>query len=229
MQQVQNLLKKIELLAKQEQPEAIDIDLMLDHTKAIYSLLLDEKNNIPVALPKVIDIVFEPDSILPAPVPETATQAEAPAIDEPIILHLDMPLTFSEEDEDEEEDEPEYIAEVATASDREEAAEDDNEIEDERKDVATEDPFVVSEPARYGDRDIRKEIGINDKCLYISELFHNDKDAYERALNEINRCTFCREATDWLSQQVKGRYNWDHENETVQQFYGVVSHFFASR
>lgn len=216
MQQVLDLLKKIEILAKQEHIGTIDTDLMLDHTRAIYSQLLELRERpLPIAAKTVIDQSFsEVTQVqMPLTLPAEEEQTDMP---EKVILELvetEPAGLYAEEDEEEDSTIIGETAEVAIVSDRPAA-------------VLTEE---VTTTLLIGDRDIRKHIGINDKYLFINELFENDKDAYERALNEINKCTFCREATDWLTQQAKGRYNWNHENETVQSFYGIVSHFFASR
>jgi hypothetical protein len=71
--------------------------------------------------------------------------------------------------------------------------------------------------------DIRKLIGINDKYQYISELFGNDKEAYEEIISEINTFDSAEEAIEWLH---KTRVQWEEDSEAVQSFYDVVNNFF---
>lgn len=76
--------------------------------------------------------------------------------------------------------------------------------------------------------DIRKSIGINDKYQFISELFGNDKEAYEEVLNEVNSAAGYDEAVDQLDEVHTSR-NWNDEDVTVQSFYGILSQFFSER
>ncbi len=86
-----------------------------------------------------------------------------------------------------------------------------------------------TEPAPAPARDIRKIIGINDKYQIISELFHNDKEVYETAIDQINRSNNFQEATDWLHSNVSWDYNWNEDSYTVQLFYGLINHHFSAR
>jgi len=76
--------------------------------------------------------------------------------------------------------------------------------------------------------DIRTFIGINDKYQYISELFINNKDAYNEVLDELNMMDTYNEAISWLRMSVADQYNWDEESPAVQSFYGMLSQFFSS-
>lgn len=76
---------------------------------------------------------------------------------------------------------------------------------------------------------ISKFIGINDKYLFISELFGNNKTAYEEVLDEINSMETSQQARNWLDVHIVPGFNWQEENETVQSFYGILNSFFASR
>lgn len=76
---------------------------------------------------------------------------------------------------------------------------------------------------------ISKFIGINDKYLFISELFGNNKTAYEEVLDEISSMETHQQARNWLDAHIVPGFNWQEENETVQSFYGILNSFFASR
>lgn len=84
----------------------------------------------------------------------------------------------------------------------------------------------VSQSASFDNkRDFRNVIGINDKYLFISELFGNNKDDYESLLNEINTFENYIQATNWLNTKT----SWEDENETAQVFYGLLNNFFNSK
>ena len=76
--------------------------------------------------------------------------------------------------------------------------------------------------------DVRTHIGINDKYLYLSELFNNDKSAYDEAIKRLNTFTSLQAATKWVDAELVPKYNWDKENETVQSFYGLLNNCFLS-
>lgn len=91
------------------------------------------------------------------------------------------------------------------------------------------DPIQTLEnnpPQQRGD--IRTLIGINDKYQYISELFGNNKDAYNEVLDELNSLDDYEEALGWLQAKVVAQYNWEDESMTVQSFYGTLSQFFTA-
>jgi len=77
-------------------------------------------------------------------------------------------------------------------------------------------------------RDIRQLIGINDKYLFISELFANNNETYEHVLNEINGAWDEQNAIDLLQEHVYGTYGWDKENETTELFYNLLNKFFST-
>lgn len=81
----------------------------------------------------------------------------------------------------------------------------------------------------YSTADIRQQIGINDKYQFISELFGNNKDAYEEVINEINTFDSYDEAMAWLNSSVGNQFDWKEDTESVQSFYKLLSDFFANR
>ena len=74
-------------------------------------------------------------------------------------------------------------------------------------------------------KDIRNSIGINDKFLFMSELFANNKEAYENALDEINELENYQQAYNWLQTQ----YYWDEGEATTESFYNILTMFFSAR
>ena len=82
---------------------------------------------------------------------------------------------------------------------------------------------LQSEPIR----DLRRAIGINDKYLFIKELFRNDEVAYERSIKTINAFHILPEAEYWMQREMKYKLGWDESSPTVQMFYQLVRRRFS--
>ncbi|MEO6540162.1 MAG: hypothetical protein ABIN74_04185 [Ferruginibacter sp.] len=76
-------------------------------------------------------------------------------------------------------------------------------------------------------RDLRKAIGVNDRFLYINELFRGDEAAYERSIKTINGFSIFAEAEYWIQRELKVKNGWDPRNEMVAQFYQLVKRRFS--
>lgn len=76
-------------------------------------------------------------------------------------------------------------------------------------------------------RDLRKAIGVNDRYLFINELFRGDEAAYERSIKTINSFSIFAEAEYWIQRELKVKNGWDAGNEMVNQFYQLVKRRFS--
>jgi hypothetical protein len=76
-------------------------------------------------------------------------------------------------------------------------------------------------------KDLRKGIGINDRFLFVNELFRGDDAMYERSIRTINNFNIFSEAEYWISRELKYKLGWDESKETVQHFYGLVRRRFS--
>jgi hypothetical protein len=76
-------------------------------------------------------------------------------------------------------------------------------------------------------KDIKKAIGINDRFLFISELFKGDDDMFERSIKTINGFSIYAEAEYWIRRELKTKLGWDDRNETVKQFDQLVKRRFS--
>lgn len=94
--------------------------------------------------------------------------------------------------------------------------------------VAEPTPVIIPDIADVPAIDIRTSIGINDKYLYISELFKDDKSAYDTAIKELNKCNTLEEAIRYTDNELNSKYSWDKESPTVQSFYNLLSSSFPS-
>ena len=76
-------------------------------------------------------------------------------------------------------------------------------------------------------KDLRKAIGINDKYLFINELFGGDEKHFENSIRTINQFNILAEADFWIKKEFLVSKNWDVETPVVQQFMLLVKRRFA--
>ncbi len=78
-------------------------------------------------------------------------------------------------------------------------------------------------------KDIRSVIGINDKYLFLNELFNNNKEEYEDILNRLNQEDHLDNAVSWIKSEVAPVFRWDDNDSTVETFYHLLSKHFSSK
>ncbi|MBN2275583.1 MAG: hypothetical protein JXR41_01850 [Bacteroidales bacterium] len=66
--------------------------------------------------------------------------------------------------------------------------------------------------------DLAKAIGINERFLYIRELFDNDAKKYEQAIQIINNAPNFNEAYNYMIRE----YTWDMDSEMVQELLEII-------
>ena len=76
-------------------------------------------------------------------------------------------------------------------------------------------------------KDIKKAIGVNDRFVFINELFRGDEVTYERSIKTINSFDIWPEAEYWIRRELKLKLSWQDNNDIVKQFDQVVKRRFA--
>jgi hypothetical protein len=76
-------------------------------------------------------------------------------------------------------------------------------------------------------KDLKKAIGVNDRFLFINELFRGDEAMYERSIKTINGFSIFPEAEYWIRRELKVKLGWTDSNETVKQFDQLVKRRFG--
>ncbi len=76
-------------------------------------------------------------------------------------------------------------------------------------------------------KDLRKAVGINDRFLFINELFRGDESMYERSIKTINSFNIYAEAEYWISRELKLKLGWNNDHASVQQFDQLVKRRFS--
>lgn len=112
----------------------------------------------------------------------------------------------------------------ATADVHEKIAEKKESLNDRLKREQTEVAHVLKETPI---KDLRKGIGINDRFVFVRELFRGDEAAYERSIKTINNFNIYSEAEYWMSRELRLKLGWNDNNETAQHFYQLVRRRFS--
>jgi hypothetical protein len=76
-------------------------------------------------------------------------------------------------------------------------------------------------------RELKKAIGVNDRYVFINELFRGDEVMYERSIKTINNFRILPEAEYWMERELKIKLGWDDSREITQRFYHLVKRRFA--
>ena len=113
----------------------------------------------------------------------------------------------------------------------------------EKKSISTELPFEY--PESLNDRlketkielsqsltsspikDLKKAIGVNDRFLFINELFRGDEAMYERSIKTIQNFSIYAEAEFWIRRELKVKIGWHDTHPVVKQFDLLVKRRFA--
>lgn len=77
-------------------------------------------------------------------------------------------------------------------------------------------------------RDLKKAIGVNDRFVFVNELFRGDETMYERSIKTINSFHILQEAEFWIERELKLKLAWDDSKENVRHFLQLVRRRFSS-
>ncbi len=69
--------------------------------------------------------------------------------------------------------------------------------------------------------DLTEAIGINQKFLFMNDLFEGENEAYKSALQQLNDFGSMQEASTYL-QELEAKYHWDAEHKSTVQFKDLV-------
>ncbi len=93
-------------------------------------------------------------------------------------------------------------------------------LKEEREEVAT---ALQGTPIR----DLKKGIGVNDRFLFVNDLFRGDENMYERSLKTINGFTIYPEAEYWIQRELKVKLSWPDNSESVKLFDQLIKRRFS--
>jgi hypothetical protein len=76
-------------------------------------------------------------------------------------------------------------------------------------------------------RDLKKAIGVNDRYLFVHDLFRGDENMYERSIKTINGFSIYPEAQYWIQRELKVKLSWPDNSETVKLFDQLIKRRFS--
>lgn len=75
--------------------------------------------------------------------------------------------------------------------------------------------------------DIKPAITLNDKLLYVKDLFNGYNLAYSEAIEILNRFNTFEEAMRFLRTNYVTKNNWESKPETTEKFYALLKRRYA--
>lgn len=75
-------------------------------------------------------------------------------------------------------------------------------------------------------KDLREGIALNQKFLFMNDLFGGEKEAYDTALDKLNSFDSIIEAKAFLTSEVENKYDWKEDSSSVQQFVTLLERKF---
>jgi hypothetical protein len=76
-------------------------------------------------------------------------------------------------------------------------------------------------------KELKKGIGINDRFLFVQELFRGDETIYERSIKTIDGFSIYPEAQFWIQRELKLKIGWNEDSATVKHFDQLVKRRFS--
>jgi hypothetical protein len=74
---------------------------------------------------------------------------------------------------------------------------------------------------------LKAAITLNDKLLFIKDLFNGYSLAYSEAIEILNRFNTFEEANRFLTKNYTAKNNWDSKPETAEKFYALLKRRYA--
>lgn len=86
---------------------------------------------------------------------------------------------------------------------------------------------VTEEPAGPPLSDIKQGITLNDKLLFVKELFNGYNLAYSEAIEILNRFSNFEEANRFLNTNYVNKNNWAGRPDTTAKFYALLKRRYS--
>ncbi len=83
------------------------------------------------------------------------------------------------------------------------------------------DTTVAEKIGKSSNSNLKSAIGINDKFLFINQLFKGDLQGYNKAIEKLNVCATIEMATSAL-EELREANNWDNGDEAYQKLEDLV-------
>jgi hypothetical protein len=109
-------------------------------------------------------------------------------------------------------------------------------LSEQRKTAAAVPPAPVYNPALQASqrtdapqriRDIKSSISLNDKLMFIKDLFNGYSLAYSEAIELLNRFETFADADRFLQENYAEKNNWEAKRQSVEKLYAILRKRFA--
>ncbi|MDN3586346.1 hypothetical protein QWY86_06690 [Pedobacter aquatilis] len=84
------------------------------------------------------------------------------------------------------------------------------------------------EPSKAPVADLKQVINLNEKLLFIKDLFGGYNLAYSEAIDIVNKMPNFESADSFLQNNYAGKNNWAAKQATVDQFYELLNRRFGA-
>lgn len=198
-----------------EEPETIRHDLILDEADTLEyepEPLIEEISEAapePQVIAEDIEAVPEPEIEEPEPVIESEIELEA----EPKASQAE-PIAELNEKEPVIEEPAKDESEIITRNQK---------ISSQLGDKASKSEQLSIKPIS----DIKLAITLNDKLLYVKDLFNGYNLAYSEAIEILNRFNTFEEAQRFLKTNYVTKNNWEGKQATADKFYALLKRRYA--
>jgi hypothetical protein len=191
---------------KTEEPVP-DIDLTTEAPKDSYTFIMDE--------PEVIrhELIVDEDDDMGEDIEETEVVEEEDEIDEVIAV-----------------DEPKVQVKAVTPIEKDEPAKDKDDVMTINQKISAQMGSANNITEQAGVQpvtNLKAAITLNDKLLYIKDLFNGYSLAYSEAIEILNRFNTFEEANRFLNKNYIAKNNWDAKPETMDKFFALLKRRYS--
>ncbi len=234
----------------------IDKDLMLEKTRALYEQMMALENSRQEEKVPGSESVQEDDGSAIEEIAETVVEEKAIIPEIPTEENQEIPVTEPEEivpepeEKIEAEDVPVAVEKVVEPAIKEEPIEEKPGPVEKTEEPAgrpktmldlfseapsetlgdtltpTEKPAVADSLQMRGIADLREAIGINDKFLFINELFNGDLERYNKVIDELNGFSGLSGAQTYLTE-LQVQFQWAEDGSAYQKLNVLLERKFA--
>lgn len=83
------------------------------------------------------------------------------------------------------------------------------------------DNIIANKLQKTQYNDLMKAIDINDKFLFIRELFNGNGSLFTEVINQLNQLSKLTEAIDYF-EKIKANYRWKENNDAYNKLYELI-------
>ncbi len=76
-------------------------------------------------------------------------------------------------------------------------------------------------------KDLKKAISLNERFIFIAELFQNNESMFDRSVKTLNSFNILSEAMFWLERELKVKLEWEDKSEAALHFISLVKRRYS--